>query len=72
MDMLVLLTALFVRLKHPAIRRNPASGLHDEERAATRQMFSEIRAYIRNGRTFSDLPATERTRIQRVIFDRVE
>ena len=69
MDMLVLLTALFVRLNQPAPGAN--SDLRDEECAATRQVFVSLRDFIRNGKTFAALPKLEREKIQRVIFDRV-
>ena len=72
MDMLVLLTALFVRLNDSTARPTPRSGWIDEERSATRQMFSDIREFIGNGRTFREIPELERQKIQRVIFDRVD
>ena len=72
MDMLVLLTALFVRLNEPATRQKDSIRGHDEERAATRQMFDEIREFLQKGRTFGLLPQLEREKIQRVLFQRVE
>jgi hypothetical protein len=71
MDMLVLLTALFVRLNEPAGRKKNHSNWRIEERAATRQMFDEIRDWIRNGRTFGQIPPLEQEKIQRAIFNRV-
>jgi len=71
MDMLVLLTALFVRLNETAGRRKTPSHWHAEERAATLQMCDEFREFIRNGRTFGQLPRLEQEKIQRVIFNRV-
>lgn len=71
MDMLVLLTALFVRLNEPASRKKNQSLWHAEERATTRQTFDEIRDFLRNGRTFGQLPFLEQEKIQRVIFNRV-
>lgn len=71
MDMLVLLTALFVRLNEPLRRKKNPSHWHAEERAATRQMFDEIRDFIRNGRTFGQLPHLEQEKIHRAIFNRV-
>lgn len=72
MDMLVLLTALFVRLNESASRKNAKSHWRDEERATTQVMFDDIRSYIRNSRTFNELPQLEQRKIQRVIFDRVK
>ena len=71
MDMLVLLAALFVRLNEPASGRKASNRWPDEERVATRQMFTDIREFIRNGRTFAQLPGLEREKIQRAIFNRV-
>ena len=70
MDMLVLLTALFVRLNEAASGKKSSTRSLDEERVATRQMFVDIRAFIRNGRTFGQLPVLEREKIQRAIFNR--
>ena len=70
MDMLVLLTALFIRLNKPASRKS-LSHWRAEEREATRQMFDEIRDWIRDGETFAQLPLLEQEKIQAVIFDRV-
>ena len=72
MDMLVLLTALSMRLNDSTPRKTTRSGWLDEERAATRHMFDDIREFIRNGRTFAQIPNLERQKIQRVIFGRVE
>ena len=72
MDMLVLLTALFVRLNEPSARRDTRLRWHEEECAATRQTFGEIREFIRKGGTFGELPRLEQQKIQRVIFDRVK
>jgi hypothetical protein len=71
MDMLILLTALFIRLNESRHRKKNQSHWQAEERAATRQMFDEIREFIRNGKTFDLLPRLEREKIQRVIFNRV-
>ena len=71
MDMLVLLTALFVRLNESSSRKKNQSHWQAEERAAARQTFDEIREFIRNGRTFELLPRLEQEKIQRVIFNRV-
>jgi hypothetical protein len=71
MDMLVLLTALFMRLNEAASGEKSSARSLDEERVAIRQMFDDIRAFIRNGRTFGRLPDLEREKIQRVIFNRV-
>jgi hypothetical protein len=71
MDMLVLLTALFVRLNDPEHRNATRAGWAEEERTATRQMFDELRKSILDGRTFNKIPSLEQQKIQRVIFDRV-
>lgn len=71
MDMLVLLTALFVRLNETKPRKTVRSGWLDEERSATRHMFDDIREFISSGRTLGEIPTLERQKIQRVIFDRV-
>ena len=71
MDMLVVLTALFLRLNEPAPSK-PTDDSRDEECAATRRMFVDLREFIRNGRTFASLPHVERQKIERVIFDRVD
>ena len=70
MDMLVLLTALSVRLDE-AQRTNTGSQWRDEERVATREMFDGMREFIRKSPTFAQLPRLEQQKIQRVIFDRV-
>jgi hypothetical protein len=71
MDMLVLLTALFVRLNDHREERHQKPRRRDEETAATRQMFFDLRDFIRSGATFASLPNLEQQKIQRVIFDRV-
>lgn len=70
MDMLVLLTALFVRLNDPSPKKNRRLQWRDEECATTRQMFTELREAIRRSPTFLRLPVLEQQKLQQVIFDR--
>ena len=70
MDMLVLLTALFVRLNEPKRADELNTHSRGEELAATQHMFGDLREFVRKGRTFATLPTIEREKIQRVIFDR--
>ena len=71
MDMLVLLTALFLRLDQSTQQKKGPSRWHAEERAATRQMFDEIRHFILNSETFVRIPRLEQEKIRRAIFSRV-
>ncbi len=71
MDMLVLLTALFVRLKKAEIGDDHKSQVRDEECMATRQMCAKLREHVESGRAFTALPTLEQEKIQRVIFRRV-
>lgn len=72
LDMLVLLTALFVRLNEPTAKKNRKLQWRDEECATTRQMFTELRAIISQCPTFLRLPLLEQQKIAQVIFDRVD
>ncbi len=71
MDMMVLLTALFVRLHEPQPSNHGESRSRIEEARATERTFAELRNEIRSGRVFAALPNLEQQKIQRVIFDRV-
>lgn len=70
MDMLVLLTALFVRLNEPAAKRSRKLQWRDEERATTRQMFAELREIVEESAAFAKLPPLEQQKVRQVIFDR--
>ncbi|MEO5960422.1 MAG: hypothetical protein ABIZ49_07955 [Opitutaceae bacterium] len=71
MDMMVLLTALFVRLQEPHNEKNGELRTRLEETGATENIFSELRKEVRDGHVFGTLPNLERQKIQRVIFNRV-
>jgi hypothetical protein len=71
MDMMVLLTALFVRLNEPSGGKKSEPHSRSEETGATERIFAELKKEIRSGRVFATLPNLEQQKIQRVIFDRV-
>jgi hypothetical protein len=71
MDILVLLTALTLRLKATALESAAATAKIEDTSAAVERTFLELRGELRASSTFAGLPALEKGSIERVIFGRV-
>ena len=71
MDILVLLTALVVRLKQTAEEPAVSPGKFEEICNSAERTFLEIRGELRASATIAGLPTLERKSLERVIFGRV-
>ena len=71
MDILVLLTALVLRLKQTPEVSATLSRMVEETCNAAERTFLEIRGELRASATVAALPMVERKSLERVIFGRV-